>query len=472
MKIVSVLKTRIQKLKCSVRQKPVMYILLVWFGLSWIWIFNTDMLDLAGSNREGLILATFVYIINVTISTLVMWKIYKVLNSVYEHLVKSKSSNWLLLLGLPVLALADFLCCWLTAIVWLGPQGQVGNIFPIGSMALPVTATPLRFASRLVGFYGLAAFVWGFLFLLSKKQTRRLCLWPVAILAILSLAGWGMYRTTNGVQLKATVVSESLTKRVPQVDSKKTDLVVFPEYGLDDITNKNFSARLSPSRGKDDAAYFVGSSQIFSQYYTGHINSMIFGNSSQGITQRQNKHRLIPAGEDLPYVIRTLLRATGQKSTLDYFSYSKGVLKGSKQLQPFKINDQVVVGAAVCSSIISPEDYRHFSKSGATILTNSASLGVFNNSPVFSWQQQNLARFMATANSRYFIQSANEASAYVLDSSGNKIVQISGKQTANVTTQTNSNKTFYTYAGEWLVTLGAALSLGLTLYYVYKRRKA
>lgn len=230
--------------------------------------------------------------------------------------------------------------------------------------------------------------------------------------------------------------------------------------------------RLQPDRNSSPA-YFVGSQEIKRGTSAGHLNVLLFGNSNEGITKTQNKSRLIPGGEDLGYVVRTSLRATGQKTTLDYFSQMKMVLKGPKPLQPLPINKQLVLGSAVCSSIIASEDYRKFTNQGATILTNSASLGIFNGSSVFTWQQKSLARFMAISNSRYFLQSANAANAYALDNNGRQVIDVPGVQAASLIAKTNSQKTPYTYTGEVLAIASAGIFgvwVGKALLAHYKPR--
>jgi apolipoprotein N-acyltransferase len=126
------------------------------------------------------------------------------------------------------------------------------------------------------------------------------------------------------------------------------------------------------------------------------------------------------------------------------------------------------VAAAVCSSIISPQDYRDFAKNGATLFTNSASLTIFNGSRLFAWEQKSLARFMSVANARYFMQSANAAPAYSLDINGHQTAETDHFNTVDVTAMTNTKKTPYTYLGEWLAWLGALL-VGVVL--IEKGRK-
>jgi len=366
-------------------------------------------------------------------------------------------------LTIVLFALADYLVAWLVALFWIGPQGSIDSVLPIGSTALVLADSPFRFASRFIGFYGLAAFVWVTVYLLYSKQTRKYAVIPIAVLSIVSLSGWILYKSPNGSQVRVTIVSEKLDDRVPQVNPRSADLVLFPEYGLEKNDNSNLQERIMRTTVDQPKTYFAGSDQVYKNDVTGHKNNMKFGNTLDGFTDSQEKYRLIPGGEDLPYLMRTLLRATNQKSTLDYFSYAKGVLKGPYQLKPFVLSSDTHVATAVCSSIIAPEDYREFTNSGATIFTNSASLTTFKGSPLFKWQQKSLAKFMATANSRYFIQSANSATAYALDNNGNQIAEVGGVNTVTVKAVNNSRITPYVVLGEWLVKAGAIVAVFVLL---------
>jgi hypothetical protein len=447
------------------KDNRIKFCLVLWFSAMWSWTLFTDSLDLAGSKSQGLILAVIISAINVALSTWIVWKTWLLLRKLF-----SKRPVWqALLLALPIVALMDFLVAWLVAIIWIGPQGLIDSVLPLSSPALLFVNTPLSFASRLVGFYGLGAFAWLTLFLLTEKKFRIYALVPLATILALSTLGWLGYRSVNGASFTATVISENLTTRVPQIDSSQTNLIIFPEYGLDQITNENLAERLTVDKdGKKTA--FLGSEQVNPINKTGHLNRLLFGNSQDGITSKQDKYRLIPGGEDLPYTLRVALRATNQKATLDYFSLAKSVIRGPAQLSNFVINESTALGTAVCSSIISPEDYRTFVNNGATALTNSASLTIFKGSRVFSWQQKSLAKFMAVSNSRYFMQSANGSRAYILSNNGQTLAEDYGVKTASATVYNNSHRTPYTQVGEWLVYTGVLVAIASSVGWLYNKQ--
>jgi hypothetical protein len=424
--------------------------LIIFFGIAWSWVFFTDLLELAGSKIQGLILAIIISAIIIGLSVVILRLGIKINKGVY------KKYNFITatLFALAVFALADFLVAWLTALFWIGPEGRLDSILPLSSPALIAINTPFAYASRLIGFYGLASFVWLVVFLLFTKR-YKIALSVTILLSAISMAGWYPYKNTSGSTFTANVISEALDNRINPVNVSADDvsLTVFPEYGLDKITNESLSDRIYSKDNKKH--FFIGSEQVIPSDKVGHYNRLLFGNTTDGYTNKQNKYRLIPGGEDLPYILRLGLRATNQKNTLDYFSYAKGTLKGPHQLTPFRIDGGTVVGSAVCSSIISPEDYRHFAKNGSTIFTNSASLSIFQGSSVFSYQQKSLAKFMAVANSRYFLQSANKARAFILDNNGKTLAEGIDQKLLTNTVANNTTKTPYSLVGEWMVVAGA-----------------
>ena len=139
-------------------------------------------------------------------------------------------------------------------------------------------------------------------------------------------------------------------------------------------------------------------------------------------------------------------------------------------MTPYAFNKQLVVGAAACSSIISTEDYRSLVNQGATVLTNSASLDIFNGSRLFNWQHRGLAKFMAVANARPLLQSSNNWPAFALDQNGNQLAQIQPVGSTQVTITTNNKKTPYTLLGEWPAYVGGVWLI-VDIFLAWQRSK-
>jgi hypothetical protein len=134
-------------------RRPACLLLVIWLAFSWSWIEFTDGVTLAGSALTGRLLATLGLVLIIVISAAVMLSAFRMAYYLAERCQPYQT----LLLILPIFAFADWAVSWLTSIIWMGPQGRIDSVLPLGSPALLLMHTPLSYAARLVGFYGLAA---------------------------------------------------------------------------------------------------------------------------------------------------------------------------------------------------------------------------------------------------------------------------------------------------------------------------
>ena len=416
----------------------------------WSWLLLVDVAIISDATLLGLIVAGFAFAAMVLISTLVF---ALVIRHTHKALVQKNAKPVRQLVEFYAMwAGAELLVSWLVAVVWIGKDGSIDSVLPFASFTPFLMYTPLRFLARLVGFYGLSAIVVTLIMAVAHQKTRKLAL-PIAMIAIvLSGLMWLPYRRANGNELSVQVMAETLAERVPATE-KDVDLVVFPEYGLDDISDDNLDTRLiAPA---DREVYFLGSRQDPANGNAVY-NNLIFGSSQKGLDRVVPKTRLIPGGEYLPFAVDYGLRVVGAESILSDFEFSRAVEKGASAVPLYELSDGDVVGSEVCASIIAPNDYRNLTRHGATVLTNSASLEIFR-SPVFDIQQKGLGIFMATANARPFLQSANSSSAFALDHNGSILASTQPVGSAEATIQTNHATTPYTVLGEWVAYIGLAL---------------
>jgi apolipoprotein N-acyltransferase len=77
---------------------------------------------------------------------------------------------------------------------------------------------------------------------------------------------------------------------------------------------------------------------------------------------------------------------------------------------------------------------------------------------------------MAISNSRYFLQSANSARAYVLDNNGETLVESPGHKVLTQNVVNNNKKTFYTLTGEALTYIGAVILVVMLVKILRKKR--
>ena len=419
-------------------------------ALTWSWLFTVRIADLSSSLIAGYLsmLTGFVVIVGITTAVFAL----TVQHFLNEYVRRRSLTPWFLVKLFLMWAAVEWLVSIVVAAVWIGRNGSLDTVLPFGSLTPLLMYTPFGFLARLVGYHGLSALAVVLVFVVAGKKLRRYA--PVVLGLVLVATGvaWLAYRQPDGPSVQAVIVAEELDTKSPPIQTD-ADLIVFPEYGLDFIGSGNAPERIKP---KNKEVFFVGSQKRFDG--VGAQNVLTFGSTGQGFIEERPKSRLIPGGEYLPYAVELPLKFFRQHSTLAQFQMADAISKGPYNSRPLRANPDLAVGSAVCASIISPEDYRDFAGNGATLFTNSASLSLFN-SPLFSFQHRGLARFMATANARGFLQSSNTADAFALDHNGRLLKRTAAVSTAEVSIRTNHKKTPYTYLGEWPVFAGLAILL-------------
>ncbi len=445
---------RLERIKKVIGNDGLMISVVVFLvGFSWSWLFTSRVTELADSALVGYALALTAFLIIVSLSSYVFVKTIFFFNR--KFLSKNKVSFWVIPLLFVVWAGAEYLVALLSALIWIGRDGSLDTVVPFASFAPIVSHTPLRFLSRLVGFHGLSSVVVVFIYVFGVKKLRKYAFVTFAIVVIATTCSWAVFRTPNGPAINSLIVAEKLYERTGMV-SDSHDLVVFPEYGLDG----SGSGRDRISLEKKNNVFYVGSKQVPAK--KGHKNILVFGSAQYGDVEQRAKSRLIPGGEYLPYFAQAVLKITRAEHTLGYFETLNAVEKGTSNYLPLNAGNKFYLGSSVCSSIIATEDYRRFTANGATVLTNSASLGIFNSS-LFTFQHQGLAKFMATANARPFLQSSNDADAFSIDHDGNMVAKISPINTQEVTVVSNTKRTPYTLLGEWPAYLGL-VAVGVMIF--------
>jgi len=195
-----------------------------------------------------------------------------------------------------------------------------------------------------------------------------------------------------------------------------------------------------------------------------------FRDNSGTIRESQTKKLLIPTGEYMPDIVSTIYTIIGKSKYVDSFDATRRLSKGL----PVKTysSDKLVIGPVACSGILSRNDYRKLVNDGAEVLTNSASLIIFNRSKAYFEQSLSMAQFHSTANQRTYIQASKGAPAFVLDKNGNYIVSpvsIDSKFT-DFSFYKNDSKTFYTRFGEWILYCCVIVVILTVAYIIAKSR--
>lgn len=414
----------------------------------WLWILQVDV----GPNRlvtTGVKLLVFCIIFLLT---------FGVLSFSWDKLLSPRleKPSWRSLVQLIILwAFLELALSWLVAIIWIGRNGSWDTILPFASVTPLIMQTPLRFISRLTGFFGTSSMiVIGILILLRGKPWRHIAIYFWLCIVASTTILYITYSYPSGTRHTVTIVAEMAGDKFP-IPIAQSELVLLPEYGLDGVS-KTGSERII---GTGKEIYFSGSKHNEQSRFT--QNVLVYGSTKQGTQNEIPKTRLIPGGEYLPPLVSLLFMKTSP-TTYAQFSTEKSVTKGQGTLDtPHHYLSDLTLGNAVCSSIISSRDYRRLTANGATVLGNSASLATFRNSSLVGMFFDSFAKFMATANARPFIQSSSNWRAFAIDQNGRQLTSIAPTHAKEVVVQINSQKTPYTYLGEWLSVVGGVYLLYL-----------
>ncbi len=437
-----------KQIKAILGSDELIIALVIFFvGASWSWFFMSKVAQLADSLLLGYLLALFGFSVIVGISSIIfITTIFRLRDWVNQF---RTVPLWIISLIFFIWAGIGYLVAWLITVIWIGRGGSWDTVMPFSSLTPLVAHTPLCFLGRFVGFYGLTATVMTLFFIVCMKKLRRFAIPTTIVILLISSSAWLLYRQPDGQPMRVVIVSEGLYNKASKVQGTY-NLAVFPEYGLN--AHASAAGRLQPEGPKE--TFYIGSQK---EGAPGNAkNALVFASTQRGVIEERSKSRLIPAGEYVPYFIEGLLRLAHKNQTLTYFNKLLTLQKGAANFTPLYVNNNIAIGSGICSSIISTEDYRHFTSHGATVLTNSASLSHID-SRLYTFLHQGQALFMASANARPFLQSSNNAPAFALDNNGHILARISPIQSKIVTITTNKKRTPYTVLGEWPVYVGLAI---------------
>lgn len=194
----------------------------------------------------------------------------------------------------------------------------------------------------------------------------------------------------------------------------------------------------------------------------------IFFLSSGGVPGESEKEFLMPFGEYVPYAATLIARLSGQGEWLASFDAVRGYERGESQTYQFQGH---VLGALFCSEIIPDSPYRNLARRGADIFLNVASHADFHeNGGVLYAQTLSTAKMKAVAHRRYFIQAGNHMPSFILNERGEVLAESARGENSVLfsTVRFNTEKTFYTRYGDWMLIVALVLLVGP----VWSKRRA
>ncbi len=451
---------------------------LVFFGIIVQWMYRIHATDLIADNalRTAFIMLSFFLVASsLALGFIVFGWLYNKLGVSLK-----KSSVFYLLPALWVLG--EYTRSVVFSIMWLGPGGSVGSHWNFGNLGFAASAMPLIFASRLVGLFGLSAIIVLInlsLYMLLKRRFIWQSLTILSAVACLGAAGYLLYaQPANSKNVRIGVAhlqSEAdtgyETDLLNSIRKQRADPVhtfVLPEYshfyeaaeGAQRVSEEVIARAVLGPKVIEKSKGLIITTQAGTGEYEGG-NGVLYMRPGGHILSTQYKRFLIPAGEYVPYAFQAILYASGNSSVVSQHQTHKTIM-ASTHSEHFVLVDGVRYGAMACSGVLSPQLYQHITRSGAEVLINSASLSSMGIDQLYFQQARQMARFQSVANARAFVQSARGGQSYAINQNGSFIAQSQGDKTQYfaTTVATNSRRTLYSMAGEWV----AFVALGIVTF--------
>lgn len=392
----------------------------------------------------------------------------------------SRVSSFLIIPALWIVG--EYLRSIIFSIVWIGDGASIGDYWNFGNLGFGASITPMVYAGRLMGVYGITFLVviinlavFQILFGKLKKQAALVLI----IALIVPTSGFLLYKNPKNskdskvgfafLESDYTINGKYETPLKSSIQTKGSgnpQVLIMPEYSgfLETDYVQPEDKEISDLIFKNNQDGKILSSQ--SVYKDeGRTNAVVLLDKDGKVIESQDKQFLIPGGEYVPYFYQGILVASGNSGFVAAHQKDKSLLKGKEPAKPIEI-DGVKYGVLACSGAIAPNYYRQITKDGAEILINVASIASMGLDGFYFEQSKQMARFQAVANSRIFLQSARGGQSYIIDRNGEFVLQSQGKNTQYYSSDllSDSNLTIYTVLGEWVLALSLA---GLSIYIMF-----
>ena len=377
-------------------------------------------------------------------------------------------------LSLPTLwVLCEFLRTFMFSIISAGPATSIGPYWGFGTLGFAASVTPLVFTGRLLGIYGLSVLVVLISLSIYKLVSTRKIVngLPLVIALLLVLVGYVAYLPASKNELKVSALQLGVdsTMQTPGVsyydsisykqDPTNSDVLVAPEYSqVFEFKGEGEDPKVLLSKTIKDGGIAITSTSKDGDGK--HYNELIVYNRQGEVIESQRKQFLIPIGESSPYIMTIPLRLFGKGSEVDMTMQTREVGRGDNPIRLTQANGYRTA-SLVCSGAIAPFMYQELVRDGAELLTNSASLSIFEKSYSYHQQTQQIARFMAVATNRPFAQSTDGSYSYIIDKDGNYLVKSEQTKLEMISAEVSPglHRTVYDYLGEWVLVLSVVVLL-------------
>ncbi len=437
------------------------------------------------SGIQSFVLILFMFSLSVA-GTAFFWGLFSFL----INKLNKKSKFYLTpLITAGTFVLTEYARAWGFGFLWMGSGSLLGPHWTLGNLAYLMVSWPFVLKlSSVWGIYGIDfLLVWllSIIFLLatgrykikSKEILSNLGLITLVFLITIGLSAKSsklmtqntikvaLIQTKDEAKFKfsADEILDNYTKKLEllkeAVSAVNGGIVIFSESSnfsktllnfLDNNSAKNYFNRLSKKE------FMLIDNNILPDE-EGNKSRTLFVSSKNGVSGFYDKQLLTPAGEYLPYILRLLLSAFGNRIST---SGSSGLKTGT---HPELLNyNDLQAKILVCSDVVSPNISSGEQYGLLVFLQN---LSGFKGSSTIESQFLSMLRFRAAENGKYAVLASNFGHSRVIDDKGDiiKSTNSSGYQILTADVVPNKERTWYNKLGDLPILLLSLAIFGLGL---------
>lgn len=218
------------------------------------------------------------------------------------------------------------------------------------------------------------------------------------------------------------------------------DLIVLPEgVGYLDWTR----------RTDGEAPHSRSSATVIVDSYNLHLSSastvraIELYSTEKKTSTYQYKQFLVPVGEYLPQVVRTIGRVLMMKQQLEWLESGRHFVRGLAT--PATKANNMTIGALFCNEILSPTLYTEKARSGGELFANLASHSRYHGSIRIQMQIERAARIRAAENRRALIMAHDISPALIIDQYG-RVLASSNNESGFISSKVARSTTLTPYA--------------------------
>lgn len=342
-------------------------------------------------------------------------------------IVRNIPAHWYRPIALALLyAATEELRLWSFSLFFLAPESLLAPDFSIAALGYTLVQSSVLLPVAQAGILGLNILLGLLAALLLERRRTILCggIMLTLVALICAHAVLPSERAVRAVRIAlmstyappGAFLNPALVTGLLQNVPDETQIIVVPEgLGLApfmDATERQIFYKNTLREG-----VLVLSSSVVRKD-TDEWAELIYETPEDGVVGSQRKMFFVPVGEYLPPLIQAAVSVVGKEALQGYGQHIDGTIIRGDVLTSVTHKD-TVIGALLCSELLSPRLYRKLARTNKTdLLVNVANNSWFHGSRLLHARLQQVAKTHALSNRQPLLVASNGSPSYAVDARG------------------------------------------------------